>query len=206
MVQRRVVMHDIEAFILAGGASRRMGTDKSQLRLENEPLIQRINNTLGTVAPRVRIVGLPRNDDREVVSDIYPKWGALGGIHGALAACNSEWAIVTACDLPFITSQLLLLLISFRNDHDAVVPIQADGRPQPLCALYRVNPCLQRAVELIEAGRRRPLDLIEVVHTRWVSFSELEHLQHSENFFVNINTPEDYYEATQKVSAPKDLS
>ncbi len=36
-----------------------------------------------------------------------------------------------------------------------------DGRPQPLAALYRVDPCLQRATELIEAGRRRPLDLLE---------------------------------------------
>ena len=193
-------MHDIEAFILAGGASSRMGTDKSQLLLENEPLIQRIQNTLRTVVSRVCIVGLPRNDDRDVVSDIYPQWGALGGIHAALTACNSEWAIVCACDLPFITPQLLQLLIGFRNDHDAVVPIQADGRPQPLCALYRINPCLQSAVELIDIGRRRPLDLIQVVNTRWVSFSELEHLQHSENFFVNINTPEDYDEAIRGYS------
>jgi len=206
MVQRRVVMHDIEAFILAGGASRRMGTDKSQLLLENEPLIQRVKKTLAAVVSRVSIVGRPHNNDPNAVPDVYPQWGALGGIHGALAACNSDWAIVTACDLPFITSELLQLLISLRNDHHAVVPIQADGLPQPLCALYRTNPCLQSAAELIEAGRRRPLDLIEVVHTRWVSYSELEHLQHSANFFLNINTPEDYYEATQKVSAPKDLS
>jgi molybdopterin-guanine dinucleotide biosynthesis protein A len=199
-------MHDIEAFILAGGASRRMGTDKSQLLIENEPLVQRVRNTLATVVTRVRIVGSRSNDDPDVVPDVYPLWGALGGLHGALAACNSPWAIVVACDLPFITPDLLLQLINLRNQHDAVVPIQADDRPQPLCALYRVDPCLQRAMELIETGRRRPLDLLEVVHTRWVSFAELEHLEHSENFFVNINTPEDYYEATQKLSAHKNLS
>ena len=199
-------MHDIEGFILAGGASRRMGTDKSRLLLKNEPLIQRIKNTLATVVTRVRVVGSRPNDDHEVVPDVYPQWGALGGIHGALTACNSDWSLVVACDLPFITSKLLLRLIGLRNEHDAVVPIQADDRPQPLCALYRVDPCLQHAVKLIEAGRRRPLDLIEVVQTRRVAFSELEHLEHSENFFVNINTPEDYYEATQKVSAHKNLS
>jgi molybdopterin-guanine dinucleotide biosynthesis protein A len=198
-------MHDIEAFILAGGASRRMGTDKSQLLIKNEPLIQRIKNTLATVVTRVRVVG-SRTNDHDVVPDVYPHWGALGGIHGALAACDSDWALVVACDLPFITSKLLLRLIGLRNAHDAVVPIQADDRAQPLCALYRVDPCLQKAMELIESGRRRPLDLIDVVHTRWVSFSELEHLEHSENFFVNINTPEDYYEATQKASAHENLS
>jgi len=199
-------MHDIEAFILAGGASRRMGTDKSQLLLGNDPLIGRIENTLASVASSVRIVGSPRSDIHNVVVDVYPQWGALGGIHGALAACRSKWAIVLACDLPFITSELLQHLISLRNNHDAVVPIQADDHPQPLCALYSVEPCLTLAEELIKAGHRRPLDLLEVVNTRWVVFSELAHLNRAENFFVNINTPEDYYEATQKASAHQDLS
>jgi molybdopterin-guanine dinucleotide biosynthesis protein A len=82
-------------------------------------------------------------------------------------------------------------------DHEAVVPIQPDGRPQPLAGLYRADPCLQRATELIEAGRRRPLDLLEAVNTRWVPFDDLRNLEQAERFFVNINTPSDYYEATR---------
>jgi molybdopterin-guanine dinucleotide biosynthesis protein A len=61
-----------------------------------------------------------------------------------------------------------------------------------LAALYRAEPCLKRATELIEAGRRRPLDLLELVNTRWVPFSELTNLDQAEKFFVNINTPDDY--------------
>ena len=71
-------------------------------------------------------------------------------------------------------------------------------RLYPLKVTKSQEEKLQRAVELIEVGRRRPLDLIEVVHTRWASFSELEHLEHSENFFLNINTPEDYYDASRR--------
>ena len=196
-------MHDIEAFILAGGASRRMGTDKSQLLLGNEPLIERIKKTLTAVSQKVRVVGFKGAVGVSGIADVYPQVGALGGIHGALHACNSQWAMILACDLPFVTSELLRELINLRNQHEAVVPVQPDNRPQPLCALYRVDPCLQRAAEVIEAGRRRPLHLLEVVRTHWVPFSELEHLEGSENFFVNINTPEDYYEATQKASAHK---
>ena len=121
--------------------------------------------------------------------------GALGGVHAALVACESEWAIVVACDLPFVTAELFSFLAELRLDHDAVVPIQQDGRPQPLAALYRVGPCLRRATELIEAGRRRPLDLLDAVKTRWVEFAELTNLDQSESFFVNINTPSDYDEA-----------
>jgi molybdenum cofactor guanylyltransferase len=190
-------MDQIEAFILAGGASRRMGTDKSQLLIDDQTLLERITATLLEITDLITIVGKPPNaSPLPSVQDVYPQWGALGGLHAALTACRREWAIVVACDLPYVTSALFAHLAALRVDHEAVVPVQNDGRPQPLAALYRIEPCRQRATELIEAGRRRPLDLLEHVNTRWVSFDEIMNLEQAERFFVNINTPEDYYEAT----------
>ena len=192
-------MDEIAAFILAGGASSRMGTDKSQLRLANQTFTERIAATLLMLTDSVTVVGRSVGN-LPSVADIYPQWGALGGLHAALAACKREWAVVVACDLPFVTAELFSFLAAQRLDHEAVVPLQSDDRPQPLAAFYRVDPCLQRATELIERGRRRPLDLLEVVKTRWVQFAELRNLTQSERFFVNINTPEDYYEATLRGS------
>ena len=185
----------LQAFILAGGQSRRMGTDKSQLRLENQTFTERISETLLQVTPSVKVV---RADQ-----DIYPNWGALGGLHAALSAAETEWAIVVACDLPFVTAELFKYLASVRTDHEAVVPLQPDGRPQPLAALYRIQPCRSRATELIETGHRRPLDLLELVNTRWVPFTELTNLDQAnldqaEKFFVNINTPGDYDAVTMR--------
>jgi len=186
----------MEAFILAGGASRRMGTDKSQLLIERQTFTERIAETLLRVAGSVALVGgQAQSSNLSTVTDVYPQWGALGGLHAALAACKREWAIVVACDLPFVTAELFEFLARMRLDHDAVVPVQQDGRPQPLAALYRVEPCLQRATELIEAGRRRPLDLLDAVNTRWVEFDQLRNLAQSERFFANINTPSDYDDA-----------
>src|SRR5688572_8425303 len=187
------LMERIAAFILAGGASSRMGTDKSQLRLAQQTFTQRIAETLLQLTDSVFIVGRDSDESSlRSVADVYSKWGALGGIHAALAACSREWAIVVACDLPFVTSELFSYLAEQRMDHDAVVPIQEDGRPQPLAALYRVDPCLRQATDLIEAGRRRPLDLLEAVKTRWVAFDEMRNFARAQSFFVNINTPEDY--------------
>ena len=194
-------MNDVEAFILAGGASSRMGTDKSQLLIDRQTFTERISETLLKLTDSVILVG--RQLDTSVlpsVPDVYPQWGAFGGLHAALTACKRDWAIVVACDLPFVTAELFSFVASLRLDHEAVVPIQPDGRPQPLASLYRVDPCRQRATELIEAGRRRPLDLLETVKTRWVSFEEIRNLEQSEKFFVNINTPSDYYEATRGYS------
>jgi molybdenum cofactor guanylyltransferase len=191
-------MNQTEAFILAGGASSRMGTDKSRLTIEGQSFIERIAEMLLQVTSKVTVVGHDSDDIRlENIADVYPKWGALGGVQTALSSCHADWALVVACDLPFVTSELCKRLIALRESYDAVVPIQQDSRPQPLCALYKVDPCLAHATQLIEAGRRRPLDLIERVNTRWVEFSEVQDLRSAEKFFVNINTPEDYYEISR---------
>jgi len=190
-------MDELQAFILAGGASSRMGTDKSQLPLDGQTFTERIAETLLKLTDSVFVVGRQAESGLPCVPDVYAQWGALGGLHAALTACKREWAIVVACDLPFVTAELFSFLAEKRVGHEAVVPIQEDGRPQPLAALYRVDPCLQRATELIEAGRRRPLDLIEAVKTCRVSFAEIRNLDQAERFFVNINTPSDYYEATR---------
>jgi len=193
-------MDHIEAFILAGGASRRMGTDKSQLLIDRQTFTERIAETLTKLTDAVSIVGRESHARLPTIPDVYPQWGALGGVHAALASCKREWAIIVACDLPFVTAELFSLLAEMRVDHDAIVPIQPDGRPQPLCALYRIDPCRQRATELIEAGYRRPLDLLQAVNTRWVNFDQLRNLTRAQSFFVNINTPEDYDEAIRGYS------
>jgi len=192
-------MNSFDAFILAGGASRRMGTDKSQLLLEGQTFTERVADTLLQVSSIVTIVGREIDHPRlNSTPDIYPQWGALGGVHAALAAARTEWCLVVACDLPFVTADLFTRMATLRENHEAVVPIQQDGRPQPLCSLYRIDPCLRRATELIKTGQRRPVDLLRSVKSRWLAFAELEDLDHAEQFFVNINTPEDYYEATRK--------
>jgi len=180
----------LQGFILAGGQSRRMGTDKSRLKIENETFTERIYKTLLELTDTITVV--------RAEQDIYPNWGALGGLHTALSVCESEWALVVACDLPFVTAELFKHLASLRTDHDAVVPLQSDGRPQPLAAFYRTQPCRARATELIETGHRRPLDLLELVNTRWVPFTELTNLDQAEKFFVNINTPDDYDAVTMR--------
>ena len=63
--------------------------------------------------------------------------------------------------------------------------------------------CLTLAQELIIAGKRRPLDLLQSVKTCWLPFANLRDLDGVEKFFLNINTPEDYDEATRKGAVPQ---
>jgi molybdopterin-guanine dinucleotide biosynthesis protein A len=196
----------IEGFILAGGASSRMGTDKAQLDLGGQTFIARIAAALASIAVRTSVVGAQGTagaSELPFVPDVYAKWGALGGLHAALAACRAEWAAVVACDLPFVTGELFVRLASLRENFDAVVPVQSDGRLQPLCALYRVEPCRKRAEELIAAGEHRPRALLLAVKTRWVEMAELEDIEGAPLFFTNVNTPEDYLKARKAVTSNK---
>jgi molybdopterin-guanine dinucleotide biosynthesis protein A len=195
-------MNDIEGFILAGGLSSRMGADKSHLRLDGRTFVERAAGALGAVArgmsvvgsrPGVAAHGLP------VVRDVHEGLGALGGLHAALSACGARWAAVVSCDLPFVNGELFARLASLRRaDSEAVAPLQEDGRPQPLCALYAAAECRAVAEELIRDGELRPRVLLGRVRTRWVTFEELSDLEGSRLFFTNVNTPAEYEEAMEE--------
>lgn len=185
------VMLDVEGFILVGGASSRMGRDKSRLVLGEQTVVERITRSLSQVTANVRLVG-SRMDGFSSVADVHPHWGPLGGIHAALLAATTDWSLVVACDLPFVTAELFDRLTQFCNEsNEAVVPVQADLRPQPLCALYR-RSCLTAAEESIAKGEHSPRALLDKVATRYVEFSELSDLAAAEHFFLNVNTLENY--------------
>ena len=195
-------MISIEGFILAGGASSRMGRDKSRLLLDGRTLTEIIAASLCQVVSSVTVIGRSADDlGLKSSPDLVTGWGALGGVHAALASCQSDWALVVACDIPFASTQLFERLIEFTEGFEAVAPIQADGYPQPLCSLYRVEPCLKRAETLIANGERRPITLLQAVKTRWVTFDELRDLPDAGRFFDNINTPDDYDQALKKGGA-----
>ena len=200
----RTVMNDAEGFILAGGLSSRMGEDKSRLRLGRRTFVEMAAGALASVSGGVRVVGSRPGAESHglaVVRDVHEGLGALGGLHAALAACRATWAAVAPCDLPFVTAELFERLASLRaEDVDAVAPVQDDGRPQPLCALYAAARCLDAAEALIRAGELRPRALLQKVRTRWVRFEELSDLGGSHLFFENVNTPADYEEAKRRVT------
>jgi molybdenum cofactor guanylyltransferase len=189
----------VEGFILTGGASSRMGTDKARLVLNGLTFTEHIASVLCRVARSVKVVGANAGDlGLESQADVFAQWGALGGLHAALSACTSEWCLVVACDLPFVTTNLFTRMAGLVQGFEAVAPLQEDGFLQPLCAFYRIDPCLDRCERLIKAGERRPRTLLESVKTRLVDFAELSDLDGAQRFFDNINTPEDYLRATTK--------
>jgi molybdopterin-guanine dinucleotide biosynthesis protein A len=200
-------MLDVEAFILVGGMSSRMGKDKSGLRFGDRSAVALIAASLEVVAHTIRSVGgaVPAVEGLPNIADAHDQWGPLAGIEAALCNSTSEYSVIVACDLPFVTSRLFERLMGLADHWAAIVPLQSDGRPQPLCAIYRRAACLAAARQAIANGEHSPRALLDQVQTRYVSFSELSDLDGSKHFFFNVNTPENYERAQQIFRAGKIL-
>lgn len=195
-----------DGYVLTGGKSSRMKTAKAALRFGDATFAERAVAALQKIAAgRVSFVAAhqPGEADKLLPADVplirdhFPNKAALGAIYTALEDAKTEWAIITACDFPFATAELFARLAEIaaasNKKINVVAPVQPDGRVQPLCTLYRVKPCLKAARRLLNPAETLPARrLLETVETRLVRFDELQDLGGAENFFVNINTPEDY--------------
>ena len=180
-------------FLLAGGRSSRMGTDKALLDFGGITLIERALTVLRAACPAVTIVC---EDARfsayaTVVEDVYSGCGPLAGIHAALLHSSAELNLVLAVDMPYVSESLLRFLFATAEQSDAVVTVPHTGRGfQPLCAVYR-RPFAAAAEQALRAGQNKVDALFSKISTRMVEASELEAAGFSDRVFVNLNTPAD---------------
>ncbi|HEY3975149.1 MAG TPA: molybdenum cofactor guanylyltransferase [Candidatus Sulfotelmatobacter sp.] len=189
---------DVAAFILAGGKSTRMGTDKAFVPLDGRTLLTRSLELAQSVTSNVRIVGDPAKFAAfaPVVDDIFPGCGPLGGIHAALRASSAELNLMLAVDVPFLSAALLEYLIGrARNSPSAIVTVaQTERGWQPLCAVYR-REFADAAEQALHAGRYKIDALFDDSRTQVVSEDELIAAGFTPTMFRNLNTAADVEEA-----------
>jgi molybdopterin-guanine dinucleotide biosynthesis protein A len=193
------VRSGVSAAILAGGRARRLGgLDKAALLLGGTRIIDRQLAILRTLSEDVMVVA---NDPTRyaalqlpVVPDLVPGAGALGGVYTALDTARHDVVVVLACDLPFVTADLLDRLITEADDTvDAVVPRSRRGL-EPLCAVYRKR-CAPVLRERIETGALQLSALPDVLRVREVGPAALAPYDATGRLFANVNTPHDYARA-----------
>lgn len=160
-------------------------------------MIERVIDALGAVSESVSIIA--RGDEYlrlglPVIEDMNYGIGPIEAIRTALANSASPHVVLVGCDLPFVSADLLALLIDLREGYQAVVPVGRDLELEPLCAVYSTD-ALAAVEEMVGRGDRKVRLLFERVRTRFVRFEEIEHLAGSALFFENINTPEEYRRA-----------
>lgn len=175
------------AFILAGGKSSRMGTDKGLIDFNGKPMICHVIDHITLYFGTVSIISnnpLYRQFDLPVIEDRIKNIGPAGGILTALQLTDTSWNFFIACDLPYMDYSVIEFLIDTQFKGQAIVPVYNDNT-EPLCAFYNVS-CIPSLELQIAKANYKLHDLIEVMNVKKVIIPKF--IQPQINPFTNINT------------------
>ena len=192
----------ITAAIVAGGASSRFGgLPKGLESVGGKRIVDRV--MLAAMAVTQDVILVSNSNDAaswlpevRVVRDVRPERGSIVGIHTALIAARTP-VLVLAWDMPFVTSDLLRLIVErSANEPFAVLPEGPSGL-EPFCALY-TPACLPAVERAIDDGdlRATSLPLRFPSFTR-IARSEVETIGDSAQLFFNVNSAADLARAEE---------
>lgn len=209
----------ISGYVLAGGRSSRMGTDKALLELAGKPLIAHAVAKLRCICAEVNILSAnpALASCAPLVPDLHPNCGPVGGIEAALAHSSRDWNLILPVDVPFLPAVLLhdwatATIASTETNRVAIFTV--DGRRQPaVCLLhkqvapsiaaavaldeFKLLPVLEASAHVLALQHARPLD-----HFLRLSPIVADHRQSAQPlWFVNLNTPQDFAQAEASLHA-----
>lgn len=188
------IIPDTTGVILAGGESRRMGSDKSLLPLDGERFIERTYQLMAGLFDEVLIVtnspDLYSDIPCRKVPDLYRGKGALAGIHAGLHYASQPQIFVVACDMPFLQAELIRHLCQENRD-DVLIPRTHDGL-EPLHACYS-KACLPAMEAVLNNDGRRIVDFFPQVRVAELPAITWQSYDPEGLSFRNINTPQDYF-------------
>ncbi len=195
----------VTSIILAGGKNLRFGRNKALETIGGKSLIECIVERLSPLTNQILIVAsqeqskFPVADKIEILVDLYPGKGPLGGIYTGLLASRSSYSVVVACDMPFLNVKLLRHMIKLSSGFDAVVPRLGEGVVEPLHAIYS-RSCLGNMKTRLEHNQLGVNSLFNTVRVRYVEKAECQKLDPRLLSFFNINCQSDLDHAIMLVS------
>jgi molybdenum cofactor guanylyltransferase len=131
---------NVSAVLLAGGESRRMGTDKATFLFRGKPLWQVQLETLRRLSPAEIFLSARtdqswRPNDVQFVADILPSCGPISGLAASLAKIHTGHLLALAIDMPFMTENYLCSICDAIQTGRGVVA-KIENRAEPLAAIY----------------------------------------------------------------------
>lgn len=195
----------VTSIILAGGKNLRLGRSKALELLDGKSLLEHVIERVRPLSSQILIVAsqeqleLPVAGEAEILLDIYPGKGPLGGIYTGLLSSQSSHSMVVACDMPFLNARLLRYMLRLSHDFDAVVPRLEKGMIEPLHAIYSKN-CLGNMKKQLERNQLKVHSFLKTVRVRFVELAESQRLDPQLLSFFNINYQSDLDRAAALVA------
>lgn len=137
-----------------------------------------------------------------LIFDPNPHAGVLPALEAGLAQASYELCIAVACDMPFVSSRLLELLLALQIETDADVVIPRNGpNLEPMHALYRATSVRSAIGKALARGEQRMISYFADVRVREVQEAEWREADPAGLAFFNINTPEELARARELVTS-----
>ena len=180
--------------IQAGGRSTRMGGEpKALMDVGGARIVDRVVRALREVSDDLLLVtntpDLYRSLGLPMVPDVLPDSGSLGGIYSGLAAAPGEAALTVACDMPFLSPDVMRLVTARAGEADVVAPL-VGGQWETLHACYG-KACLGPIEQRLRAGRFKITGFFPDVRVLAVPEDEVARWGRPDVVFMNVNTPDD---------------
>ena len=199
---------ELDAIVLAGGESRRMGSPKATLPFGGKTLVTVVVEALRPIFRQVLVVtrdaaslsGLPDCVDVKVLEDGRPLRGPLVGVARGLAYSDAPWCFVAACDMPYLQAEVIREMAAHLVDCDAVVP-EYKGRLQTLHAFYS-SGCLPIAEGLLGRGITSMKALLSSCRVIELSQDLFEHVPGGLRSFRDLDTSDEYGAARISADSP----
>ena len=190
-------MEPLSGIVLAGGASRRLGADKTTLRFGSRTLLEHAVDALSAVCTDVLVAGgdataWPHLGAR-LVPDESRGRGPLAGLQAGLKAAELDFALVVACDLPFLNRDLLAFMARRPRRCQALVP-RWGRRLHPLHAIYG-RSCLPVIESLLAKPSASMRELLAQLDIETLAETAIQRFDPEGLSFFNINSPDDFERA-----------
>lgn len=191
------------AIILAGGFSKRFGSDKGILKIANTSLI---NHVVKKVASLVNEIIIVTNSKKKIYlyskliieakvdfySDIYNGIGPLGGVLTGLKHSKGNYSLIVPFDTPFLSKKILSLLFDLCKQRSAVIPRWPNGHIEPLHSVYDTKEALVAALKSVNKKEKKVRSIIQKLqNVFYISTEILQSFDPKLLTFLNVNTPSD---------------
>lgn len=187
-------MSQVTIAILAGGQSRRMGTDKSFTLVQGKAIIEHVLSRVGQLnLPTVLITNSPEKYARYALPmypDALPDCGALGGLYTAIQVSATPFTLCVACDMPFLNVALMTHLCQLCTEEWDVIAPQVNGYPETMHTIYNKS-CLEPIRAQLKQGNLKASGFFDQVRVRYVEETALRQFDPQLRSFMNLNTPDD---------------
>ncbi len=188
----------MNAVILVGGKSSRMGTNKAFLELKGKTFIELQIELLREMFDEIFISANTSSEyeylNLPIFKDVYPGKGPLGGIYTSLINSSSLHTFMLACDMPFVEPELIKHLKDLTKEYDVVIPKSEKGL-EPLHAFYS-KKCIDQIKKSLDENNLRIISFFPHVNVKVVELGSLASSARFKDSIKNLNTMDDYKDVT----------